>query len=115
MTHHGIHLYPRLLVRQVTKFEVEGVERSIDIGDKLVPCVPAVVEPYGERAVSGLGRSATRDHPSKGCGSTFDRVDACRPEDLCMLERENAARKHGLEEEPLDVVGGHSHAGHIQQ
>lgn len=54
-THDGVHLYPGLLVRQVTKFEVKGIESSVDIRDKLVPCLSAINKPYAERGVGDLG------------------------------------------------------------
>ena len=49
LTHYGVHLDPGLLVHQMTKFEVKGVEGGVDIRDKLVPCLSAVVELYVER------------------------------------------------------------------
>lgn len=71
VTHHGVHLYPGLLVRQVTKFEIKGIESSVNVGDKFVPCLSAVVEPYTERGIGDLEGGRSYGITRQGSGSNL--------------------------------------------
>lgn len=88
----------------MTKFEVEGIERSVDIRNKPVPCLSAVAKVDAERGVGSWRRGVSHNVQVVNLKSTFDGVDALFPEDLTMLEGQNAPRKDGLKEQTLDVV-----------